>query len=90
MAAEKINEDGCMASYQSADREVQIFYNDVIAKDYLQFDSAFLISIGILAAAYRFSASTHSENLSDLELNFDANGLKIYALKVHEVCLMML
>ncbi|MET3590478.1 transcription initiation factor IIF auxiliary subunit, partial [Bartonella silvatica] len=36
-STEKNNENDHMASYQLADREVDILYNDEIAKDYPQF-----------------------------------------------------
>ncbi|WP_455479801.1 hypothetical protein V4B17_01775 [Bartonella sp. B23] len=49
-----------------------------------------MIGISILAVAWGFSASTHSEDLSSLELNFEENGLEISAPKVYDVCLMML
>ncbi|EJF98516.1 hypothetical protein MEI_00488, partial [Bartonella vinsonii subsp. arupensis Pm136co] len=77
-SVKKINEDDHMASYQLADREVDILYNDEIAKDYPQFDSAFLISTGILAAACKVIDPTHSGDLPDLDLNFEAKGLEIF------------
>ncbi len=61
-STEKIDEDDHMASYQLADREVDILYNDEIAKDCPQFDSAFLISTGILSAACKFIDPTHTED----------------------------
>ncbi|UTO28994.1 DUF6990 domain-containing protein [Bartonella harrusi] len=81
-SVKKINEDDYMASYQLADREVDILYNDEVAKDYPQFDSAFLISTGILAAACKVIDPTHSEDLPDLNLNFEAKGLEIFEAEV--------
>ncbi|GAA5101752.1 hypothetical protein GCM10023260_13460 [Bartonella acomydis] len=75
---EKIDENDHMASYQLADREVYILYNDEIAKDCPQFDSAFLISTGILSAACKFIDPTHTENIPDIQLNFEAKGLEIF------------
>ncbi|WP_273718281.1 MULTISPECIES: DUF6990 domain-containing protein [Bartonella] len=77
-STEKINEDDYMASYQLADREVDILYNDEIAKDCPQFDSAFLISTGILASACKFINPTHTEDIPDIQLNFEAKGLEIF------------
>ncbi|EJF86348.1 hypothetical protein MCW_00244 [Cardidatus Bartonella washoeensis 085-0475] len=77
-STEKINENDHMASYQLADREVQILYNDEVAKDYPQFDSAFLISTGILASACKFIDPTHTEDIPDIQLNFEAKGLEIF------------
>ncbi|ACS51830.1 hypothetical protein Bgr_17050 [Bartonella grahamii as4aup] len=77
-STEKINENDYMASYQLADREVDILYNDEIAKDYPQFDSAFLISTGILATACQFIDPTHTEDIPDIQLNFEAKGLEIF------------
>ncbi|WP_375686873.1 DUF6990 domain-containing protein, partial [Bartonella sp. AC331YNZD] len=77
-STEKINENDHMASYQLADREVDILYNDEIAKDYPQFDSAFLISTGILSAACKFIDPTHTEDIPDIQLNFEAKGLEIF------------
>uniref|UniRef100_UPI0035CF68F2 DUF6990 domain-containing protein n=2 Tax=unclassified Bartonella TaxID=2645622 RepID=UPI0035CF68F2 len=77
-STEKINEDDYMASYQLADREVDILYNDEIAKDCPQFDSAFLISTGILACACKFIDPTHTEDIPDIQLNFEAKGLEIF------------
>ncbi len=70
-----------MASYQLADREVDILYNDEIAKDCPQFDSAFLISTGILSAACKFIDPTHMEDIPDIQLNFEAKGLEIFILE---------
>lgn len=75
---EKIDENDHMANYQLADREVDILYNDEIAKDCPQFDSAFLISTGILSAACKFIDPTHTENIPDIQLNFEAKGLEIF------------
>ncbi|WP_273783974.1 DUF6990 domain-containing protein [Bartonella sp. AU15XJBT] len=77
-STEKINEDDYIASYQLADREVDILYNDEIAKDCPQFDSAFLISTGILASACKFINPTHTEDIPDIQLNFEAKGLEIF------------
>ncbi|MBB4077364.1 hypothetical protein GGR08_001695, partial [Bartonella fuyuanensis] len=77
-SAERINENDHMASYQLADREVDILYNDEIAKDYPQFDSAFMISTGILSAACKFIDPTHTEDIPDIQLNFEAKGLEIF------------
>ncbi|WP_375643363.1 MULTISPECIES: DUF6990 domain-containing protein [unclassified Bartonella] len=77
-STEKINENDHMASYQLADREVDILYNDEIAKDYPQFDSAFLISTGILSTACKFIDPTHTEDIPDIQLNFEAKGLEIF------------
>ncbi len=77
-SAEKINENDHMASYQLADREVDILYNDEIAKDYPQFDSAFMISTGILSTACKFIDPTHTEDIPDIQLNFEAKGLEIF------------
>ncbi len=77
-SSEKINEDDYMASYQLADREVDILYNDEIAKDYPQFDSAFLISTGILSTACQFIDPTYTEDIPDIQLNFEAKGLEIF------------
>ncbi|WP_375629517.1 MULTISPECIES: DUF6990 domain-containing protein [unclassified Bartonella] len=77
-STEKINENDYMASYQLADREVDILYNDEIAKDYPQFDSAFLISTGILSAACKFIDPTYTEDIPDIQLNFEAKGLEIF------------
>ncbi|WP_254474885.1 hypothetical protein [Bartonella sp. B1098] len=74
----KIDENDHMASYQLADREVDILYNDEIAKDCPQFDSAFLISTGILSAACKFIDPTHTEDIPDIQLNFEAKGLEIF------------
>ncbi|WP_375692504.1 DUF6990 domain-containing protein [Bartonella sp. AP4SXKL] len=75
---EKINENDHMASYQLADREVDILYNDEVAKDCPQFDSAFLISTGILSAACKFIDPTYTEDIPDIQLNFEAKGLEIF------------
>ncbi|WP_375646682.1 DUF6990 domain-containing protein [Bartonella sp. TT29SHDZB] len=77
-STEKINENDHMASYQLADREVDILYNDEIAKDYPQFDSAFMISTGILSTACKFIDPTHTEDIPDIQLNFEAKGLEIF------------
>ncbi|WP_404978408.1 DUF6990 domain-containing protein, partial [Bartonella tribocorum] len=77
-STEKINEDDYIASYQLADREVDILYNDEIAKDCPQFDSAFLISTGILASACKFINPSHTEDIPDIQLNFEAKGLEIF------------
>ncbi len=77
-STEKINENDYMASYQLADREVDILYNDEIAKDYPQFDSAFMISTGILSTACKFIDPTHTEDIPDIQLNFEAKGLEIF------------
>ncbi|WP_144756040.1 DUF6990 domain-containing protein [Bartonella saheliensis] len=77
-STEKIDENDHMASYQLADREVDILYNDEIAKDCPQFDSAFLISTGILSAACKFIDPTHTEDFPDIQLNFEAKGLEIF------------
>ncbi|WP_375641564.1 MULTISPECIES: DUF6990 domain-containing protein [unclassified Bartonella] len=77
-STEKINEDDYMASYQLADREVDILYNDEIAKDYPQFDNAFMISTGILSTACKFIDPTHTEDIPDIQLNFEAKGLEIF------------
>ncbi len=77
-STEKINENDHMASYQLADREVDILYNDEIAKDYSQFDSAFMISTGILSTACKFIDPTHTEDIPDIQLNFEAKGLEIF------------
>ncbi|WP_375681468.1 MULTISPECIES: DUF6990 domain-containing protein [unclassified Bartonella] len=77
-STEKINENDHMASYQLADREVDILYNDEIAKDCPQFDSAFLISTGILSAACKFIDPTYTEDIPDIQLNFEAKGLEIF------------
>ncbi|WP_375705251.1 DUF6990 domain-containing protein [Bartonella sp. AA86SXKL] len=77
-STEKINENDHMASYQLADREVDILYNDEIAKDYPQFDSAFMISTGILSAACKFIDPTYTEDIPDIQLNFEAKGLEIF------------
>ncbi len=74
----KINENDYMASYQLADREVDILYNDEIAKGYPQFDSAFMISTGILSTACKFIDLTHTEDFPDIQLNFEAKGLEIF------------
>ncbi len=83
-STEKINENDHMASYQLADREVDILYNDEIAKDYPQFDSAFLISTGILSTACKFIDPTHTEDIPDIHLNFEAKGLEIFEPEVSE------
>ncbi|WP_273783972.1 DUF6990 domain-containing protein [Bartonella sp. AU15XJBT] len=75
---EKIDENDHMASYQLADREVDILYNDEVAKDCPQFDSAFLISTGILASACKFIDPSHTEDFPDIQLNFEAKGLEIF------------
>ncbi|WP_375643910.1 MULTISPECIES: DUF6990 domain-containing protein [unclassified Bartonella] len=77
-STEKINENDYMASYQLADREVDILYNDEIAKDYPKFDSAFLISTGILSTTCKFIDPTHTEDIPDIQLNFEAKGLEIF------------
>ncbi|WP_019220840.1 DUF6990 domain-containing protein [Bartonella senegalensis] len=77
-STKKIDENDHMASYQLADREVDILYNDEIAKDCPQFDSAFLISTGILSAACKFIDPTHTEDIPDIQLNFEAKGLEIF------------
>ncbi|WP_375651438.1 DUF6990 domain-containing protein [Bartonella sp. AA78NXGY] len=77
-STEIINENDHMASYQLADREVDILYNDEIAKDYPQFDSAFMISTGILSTACKFIDPTHTEDIPDIQLNFEAKGLEIF------------
>ncbi|EJF98588.1 hypothetical protein MEI_00411 [Bartonella vinsonii subsp. arupensis Pm136co] len=77
-AVKKIARDDYIASYQLADREVDVLYNDEIAKDYPQFDSAFLISTGILAAACKVIDPTHTEDIPDIQLNFEAKGLEIF------------
>ncbi|WP_345117570.1 DUF6990 domain-containing protein, partial [Bartonella jaculi] len=77
-STEKINENDYMASYQLADREVDILYNDEIAKDCPQFDSAFLISTGILSTACKFIDPTNMEDIPDIQLNFEAKGLEIF------------
>ncbi|WP_273783969.1 DUF6990 domain-containing protein [Bartonella sp. AU15XJBT] len=77
-STEKIDGDDYIASYQLPDREVDILYNDEIAKDYPQFDSAFLISTGILASACKFINPTHTEDIPDIQLNFEAKGLEIF------------
>ncbi|WP_425277473.1 DUF6990 domain-containing protein, partial [Bartonella queenslandensis] len=77
-STERIDEDDYMASYQLADREVDILYNDEISKDCPQFDSAFLISTGILASACKFIDPIHTEDISDIQLNFEAKGLEIF------------
>ncbi|WP_254473846.1 hypothetical protein, partial [Bartonella sp. B1098] len=77
-STEKIDENDHMASYQLADREVDILYNDEIAKDCPQFDSAFLISTGILSTACKFIDPTHTEDIPDIQLNFEAKGLEIF------------
>ncbi|WP_375645706.1 DUF6990 domain-containing protein, partial [Bartonella sp. TT29SHDZB] len=77
-STEKINENDYMASYQLADREVDILYNDEIAKDCPQFDSAFMISTGILSTACKFIDPTYTEDIPDLQLNFEAKGLEIF------------
>ncbi len=77
-STEKINEDDYMASYQLADSEVDILYNDEVAKDCPQFDSAFLISTGILASVCKFIDPTHTEDIPDIQLNFEAKGLEIF------------
>ncbi len=74
-STEKIDENDHIASYQLADREVQILYNDEIAKDCPQFDSAFLISTGILSVACKFIYPTHTEDFPAIQLNFEAKGL---------------
>ncbi|WP_375668679.1 DUF6990 domain-containing protein [Bartonella sp. AP36NXGY] len=86
-STEKINENDHMASYQLADREVDILYNDEIAKDYPQFDSAFMISTGILSAACKFIDPTHTEDIPDIQLNFEAKGLEIFEPEVTTDCL---
>ncbi len=83
-STEKINEYDYMASYQLADREVDILYNDEIAKDCPQFDSAFLISTGILASACKYIDPTHTEDIPDIQLNFEAKGLEIFEPEVSE------
>ncbi len=77
-STEKINENDHMASYQLADREVDILYNDEIAKDCPQFDSAFMISTGILSTACKFIDPTYTEDIPDIQLNFEAKGLEIF------------
>ncbi|EJF77840.1 hypothetical protein MCO_00758 [Bartonella sp. DB5-6] len=77
-STKKIDGDDYIASYQLADREVDILYNDKIAKDCPQFDSAFLISTGILSIACKFIDPTNMQDFSDLELNFEAKGLEIF------------
>ncbi|MCZ2159231.1 hypothetical protein NPX99_08275 [Bartonella sp. 220] len=81
-SVKKIDGDDHIASYQLADREVDILYNDEIAKDCPQFDSAFLISTGILAAACKVIDPTHTEDIPDIQLNFEAKGLEIFEPKV--------
>ncbi|WP_019219045.1 DUF6990 domain-containing protein [Bartonella florencae] len=83
-STKKIDGDDYMASYQLADREVDILYNDEIAKDCPQFDSAFLISTGILAAACKLIDPTNVQDFPDLELNFEAKGLEIFEPEVSE------
>ncbi|WP_040297166.1 DUF6990 domain-containing protein [Bartonella taylorii] len=83
-STKKIDGDDYIASYQLADREVDILYNDEIAKDCPQFDSAFLISTGILAAACKFIDPTNVQDFPDLELNFEAKGLEIFEPEVSE------
>ncbi len=77
-STKKIDGDDYIASYQLADREVDILYNDEIAKDYPQFDRAFLISTGILSTACKFIDPTNVQDFPDLELNFEAKGLEIF------------
>nr|WP_329957947.1 hypothetical protein [Bartonella sp. 220B] len=81
-SVKKINEDDHMASHQLANHEVDILYNDEITRDYLQFDSAFLSSAGILAAACKVIDPIHSEDLPDLDFNFEAKGLEIFEAEV--------
>ncbi|WP_208433235.1 DUF6990 domain-containing protein [Bartonella taylorii] len=83
-STKKIDGDDYMASYQLADREVDILYNDEIAKDCPQFDSAFLISTGILSTACKFIDPTNMQDFPDLELNFEAKGLEIFEPEVSE------
>uniref|UniRef100_UPI0035D042FE DUF6990 domain-containing protein n=1 Tax=Bartonella sp. AP285QHHD TaxID=3243483 RepID=UPI0035D042FE len=47
-------------------------------KDCPQFDSAFLISTGILSAACKFIDPTYTEDIPDIQLNFEAKGLEIF------------
>lgn len=81
-STEEIDENDHMASYQLTDREVQILYNDEITKDCPQFDSAFLISTGILSAACKFIDPSHTEDFPDIQLNFEAKGLEIFGPEV--------
>ncbi|WP_208434708.1 DUF6990 domain-containing protein [Bartonella taylorii] len=83
-STKKIDGDDYIASYQLADREVDILYNDEIAKDCPQFDSAFLISTGILSTACKFIDPTNMQDFPDLELNFEAKGLEIFEPEVSE------
>ncbi|WP_156791635.1 DUF6990 domain-containing protein [Bartonella rattaustraliani] len=64
------------------DREIQIFYNDEIHEDFPQFDGGFLVVNGILTAACHLINPVNSQTLPDLELDFDAKGLRICEDKV--------
>ncbi|WP_404977307.1 DUF6990 domain-containing protein, partial [Bartonella sp. AU18XJBT] len=83
-STKKIDGDDYIASYQLPDREVDILYNDEIAKDCPQFDRAFLISTGILSTACKFIDPTNMQDFPDLELNFEAKGLEIFEPEVSE------
>ncbi|WP_455475524.1 DUF6990 domain-containing protein [Bartonella sp. B17] len=78
-SVEKLNEEGDhLAIYQLADREVQVLYNDEIIEDCPQFDSGLLIVTGILTSACKMIDPSFSQDLPDLELNFEAKGLEIF------------
>ncbi|MBB4077048.1 hypothetical protein GGR08_001364, partial [Bartonella fuyuanensis] len=47
-------------------------------KDCPQFDSACLTSTGILACACKFIDPIHTEDIPDIQLNFEAKGLEIF------------
>ncbi|WP_345117499.1 DUF6990 domain-containing protein, partial [Bartonella jaculi] len=86
-SVEKIDGDDHLASYQLPDREVQILYNDESVKDCPQFDVGFLVVTGILATACKVINPTYSEDLEDLQLNFEEKGLEIFEVDVTADCL---
>ncbi|WP_455474841.1 DUF6990 domain-containing protein [Bartonella sp. B30(2025)] len=66
------------AIYQLADREVELLYNDEIIEDCPQFDRGLLIVTRILTTACKMIDPSFTQELPDLELNFEANGLEIF------------
>ncbi|WP_455474846.1 DUF6990 domain-containing protein [Bartonella sp. B30(2025)] len=78
-SVETLNDEGDhLAIYQLADREVELLYNDEIIEDCPQFDSGLLIETGILTTACKMINPSFTQELPDLELNFEAKGLEIF------------
>ncbi|WP_455475102.1 DUF6990 domain-containing protein [Bartonella sp. B30(2025)] len=78
-SVETLNDEGDhLAIYQLADREVELLYNDEIIEDCPQFDSGLLIETGILTTACKMIDPSFTQELPDLELNFEAKGLEIF------------